>query len=137
MDLQAAFRARLKAVSGLNTPTAGRIEWGGVSSGSPRPYLRLTKVFPGREWTHDGPNPLVNPRVQIDIIAETGAKAGVLAAVLQAEMERLDEVTVGGWTFVPPALLQIENGPEPEDLNGGGQAYRILHDYSFFAHPQD
>jgi hypothetical protein len=136
MDLQAAFRARLKAVSGLNTPTSGRIEWGTRPQGTGLPALVLTKVAPGQEWTHDGPDALVRPWVQVDIWAANNASAATLAAALQAEMQRLDPVTVGGWTFLPPGTLESDQWPAPEDLAGGGQAYRVIHDYRFWARPE-
>lgn len=136
MDLQGAFRSRLLA-NGAISSLANKIAWGGLPEKTQLPYIRLTKVFPGREWTHDGPNALVNPRVQIDIFGVSSAQSSALAAAVQAEMERLSEVTAGGWTFVPPGTIEIENGPDPEDLSGGGQAYLTIHDYSFFAHPQE
>lgn len=134
-DLQSAFRARLKAVAGLNTPTAGRIEWGSRPQNTALPAIVLTKATPGREWTHDGPDALVSPLIQVDIYAASNAAAATLAAALQAELERSDRVTVGGWKFLPPGLLENDRWPGPEDLPGGGQAYRISQDYRVWAHP--
>jgi len=119
MDLQAALRTRLKAAAGL---TGIVIEWGGVPQLTALPYLRLTKVSPGREWTHDGPDALVNPWVQIDIFAASNASAATLSAAVQAEMERLTDTTIGGWTFKPPGILVGDQWPGPEDLSGSGQA---------------
>lgn len=132
MDLQAALRARLKAATGLTTT---KIEWGDVPQLSALPYLRLTKVSPGREWTHDGPDALVNPWVQIDIFAASNASAATLSAAVQAEMERLTDTTVSGWIFKPPGMLVGDQWPGPEDLSGGGKAYRVTHDYRFWARP--
>jgi hypothetical protein len=137
VDLQLAFRARLKANSTLSELAGTRMDWGGVPQGSALPYIRLTKVAPGRDWTHDGPNPLVNPRVQLEFYGATAKQAADLAAAAQAEMERLDEVTVEGWTFLPPGQIEIEQGPEPDDLPGGITVYRLMHDYSFFAQPAE
>lgn len=135
MDLQAAFRARLKAVAALNTPTGGRIEWGQVPQGAPLPYLVLTKATPGRDWTHDGPNALVRPRIQIDIYADGNAKAATLASALQAEMERLDDVIAGGWKFSAPAFLVTDRWPGPEEQPGGQVVFRIGQDYELWARP--
>lgn len=135
MDLQAAFRARLNAVAALNTPTGGRIEWGQAPQGAPLPYLVLTKATPGREWTHDGPDALVSPLIQIDVYAASNPNAASLAGALQAEMERLDAVTAGGWKFLPPGFLENDRWPGPEDLPGGGKAFRISQDYRVWARP--
>lgn len=134
MTLPGAFRARLLA----NAPLAGlvsKIAWGGLPQSTALSYMRLTKVSPGREWTHEGPIALVNPRVQIDVWASTDVGAQAIADALQAEMERLTPVTVGGWTFRPPGMILLDNGPEVEDLAGGTSAYRIIHDYRFWAQP--
>lgn len=135
MDLQAAFRARLLANATIASLSGGRVSWGDRPTSTALPAAVLTKVSPGRGWTHEGPDPLVNPRVQIDLYGASFAQIGPIAAALQAEMERDDAVTVGGWTFHPPGMLQIDQWPGPEDLLGGGKAYRIMHDYSFWARP--
>lgn len=135
MDVQAAFRARLKAVAALNTPTAGRIDWGTRPQNTALPALVLTKAAPGRDWTHTGPDVLIQPRFQIDIYAASNASAAALSTALQGEMERLTPVTVGGWTFLPPGALINDQWPGPEDLPGGGQAYRVTHDYYVWARP--
>jgi hypothetical protein len=137
MDLQAALRARLKAVAALNTPTGGRIDWGTRPVNTGLPALVLTKVAPGQEWTHEGPNALVRPWVQVDIWAASGLDAATLAGALQAEMQRLDPVTVGGWLFLPPGTLENDQWPGPEDLDGGGRAHRVIHEYRFYAQPAE
>jgi hypothetical protein len=134
MDLQAAFRARLLT----NTTFAGlvtKVAWGGVPEKTSLPYIRLTKSSAGREWTHEGPNPLVNPRVQIDVFAASERDLGPIAAALQDEMERLTPVDAGGWTFLPPGVIELDEWPGVDDMNGGGQAYRVIHDYRFYAQP--
>jgi hypothetical protein len=135
MDLQAAFRARLLGNPTIANLTGGRISWGDRPSSTGLPAIVLTKVSPGRAWTHEGADPMVNPRVQVDIYGATFASVGPIAAAVQAEMEREDRATVGGWKFVPPALLENDVWPGPEDLIGGGKAYRVMHDYSFWAQP--
>lgn len=134
MDLQAAFRARLLGNSAIAALTT-KIAWGGLPQSATLPYVRLTKAGPGREWTHEGPIPLVNPRVQIDVFGANAAQASALAAAIQAEMERLDPVTAGGWEFLPPGMIALDRGPDVEDMAGGGQTHRIMHDYSFWAQP--
>jgi hypothetical protein len=135
MSLKGAFLARLKA-STVSTLVAGRITWGGRPETGKLPAIVLSKVAPGREWTHEGPNPLVNPWVQVDIWGPSDTVTPI-AEALQIEMERLDDATAGGWTFKPPAMLVGDQGPAPEDLTGGGQAYRIIHEYRFYAQPAE
>lgn len=134
MDLAAAFRARLLA-NGTITSQASKIAWGGVPQSTTLPYIRLTKVGAGREWTHEGPIALVNPRVQIDVFGKDAAQASALAAAIQAEMERLTQVVAGGWRFFPPGVIDMDRGPDVEDMAGGGQTHRIMHGYSFWAQP--
>lgn len=134
MDLQAAFRARLLAAAPVVAITT-KIAWGELPQATPLPYIRLTKVGAGREWDHDGPDPLVNPRVQIDYFGATDSQVAALAAAGQAEMERLDTVTVGGWRFDAPAFLENDLWPQPQDVAGGVKAYLVTHDYRFWAQP--
>lgn len=135
MDLQAAFRARLLA-NGTFAGLVTKVAWGGIPQTTALPYIRLTKSGAGREWTHAGPNPLVRPRVQIDVFAANERSLGPIAEALQAEMERLDTVTAGGWAFLPPGLIEIDEWTGDEDLTGGGRAYRLIHEYTFYAQPE-
>ena len=134
MDLQGAYRARLLA-NGALAGLVTKIAWGGLPQATVLSYLRLTKAGAGRSWTHSGPDPLVNPRVQVDVYAATEAALGPIGAALQGEMERLDRVTVGGWQFLPPGIIINEIWQGPEDLIGGGTAYRLIHEYSLWASP--
>lgn len=134
MDLQAAYRARLLAnatLAGLVT----KVAWGGLPQKTLLSYLRLTKAGAGRAWTYAGADPSVSPRVQIDIYSEFERDLGPIATALQAEMERSDRVTIGGWTFYPPGFIENDVWSGPEDMTGGGQAYRAMHEYTFWAAP--
>ena len=132
MNLGDAFRARLLANATINSASGGKIAWDDRTG---LPALVLTKVAPGREWTHAGPDALVNPRVQIDSYGSTRPQALALADAVQAEMERLDAVTAGGWVFTPPAFIENDLSRGAQDLPGGGKAYLITHDYTFRAKP--
>lgn len=134
MSLQTALRSRLKANSAINTASDGRVDWDerkGV------PAIALYRVAPGQLWNHEGANPLRQPRVQIDCYGSSSAQAQALADAVQAEMERTDSVTVGGWTFRPPAILNVDLSRTPEDLPGGGKAYLVTQDYTFWAQPAE
>lgn len=135
MDLQSAFRSRLKANTTITGLVSTRIDWGDRPSVTGLPAIVLTKVGAGRAWTHAGPDPMVNPRVQIDIFGATVAAISPVVTAIQAEMERLDRATFGGWQFLPPALIENDIWAGPEDLIGGGKAYRVTQDYSFWARP--
>lgn len=134
MSLQTALRARLLANSTVATASGSKIAW---DERTGLPAAVLSKVAPGRGWTHEGPNPLVQPRVQIDSYGSTRAQAQALADAVQAEMERTDSVTAGGWTFHPPAILNVDLSRTPEDLPGGGKAYLVTQDYTFWAQPAE
>ena len=134
MDLKGALRARLLANATISSASGGLVRW---DERAGLPALALYKVAPGQGWTHDGPNPLVNPRVQMDSYGRTGPEAQALADAVQAEMQRLDVVTAGGWVFLPPALLLVDLSREPQDLPGGTKAHLVTHDYSFWAQPAE
>lgn len=136
MDLQAAILARLWP-SGALSAAVNRAAWGGVPEKTTLDYLVLSKVDAGQQWTHSGPDQLVYPWVQFDIYGATRPRAAAIAAALQAEMQRLDRVTVGGWHFDPPAELINDQWTGPETLVGGGEAYRIMHEYRFYAQPEE
>lgn len=134
MNLQEAYRARLLAnatLAGLVT----KIAWGGLPQKTLLPYLRLAKAGAGRAWTHSGPDATVSPRVQIDIYAANERDLIPITEALQAEMERLDRTTAGGWTFYPPGLIENDIWPGAEDMTGGGTAYRAIHEYTLWAAP--
>lgn len=135
MSLRPALRSRLLANGTIAGLVATRVDWGLRPSKAGLPAIVLTKAAPGQEWTHDGPDALINPWVQFDCYGATQVSALAVADALQAEMQRLDRVTVGGWHFDPPAVLVSDDGPNPEDMIGGGIAYRIRHDYRFWASP--
>jgi hypothetical protein len=137
MHLRGALRARLLANATVSSLSGGRVYWGGRPQASSLPALVLTKAGNVEIWTHDGLNALIQPRVQIDAFASTSDAAENLIEAVKAEMQRLDAVTAGGWTFMPPAFLNIEIDHEPDDLDGGGRAYLISHDYSFWAQPAE
>jgi hypothetical protein len=135
MDLQAALRARLVADAAIASVVGQRVYWGIRPQGTPLPAIVLTKVAPGQEWTHAGPDTMVNPWVQIDVYADNYPSAGGVIDAVQAEMQRLDRVEIEAWEFVPPAVLTNEQWPGVEGLPEGGLAHRVTQDYRFWAQP--
>ena len=134
MDIEGAFRARLLANTTINTLSGGKVAW---DERTGLPGIALSKVAPGRSWTLEGPNELIQPRVQIDCFGDTRANAQALANAVQAEMERLDATTLGGWAFLPPGIINVDLSRTPEDLAGGGKVYLVTQDYSFWAQPAE
>lgn len=135
MSLETDLVARLNAVPALAAAGA-TASWFEL----PRyPGVLLSMIWPGREWTHQGPQPLVTPRVQMDVYAKEFEVADVLRQAIQAEMERTDVVTVGETVFLPPALL--ENSQPMKDSIGdvggseGMPLYRWMLEFSFSAKP--
>lgn len=136
MELQDAFRSRLLAAGALTALVDDRVHWGKRPQNGALPALVLTKVAPGQDWTHDGPDSLVNPWVQIDVYGASLPSVSSVASALQAEMQRIDIVNVEGWKFLPPATLEGDQWPEAQDLAKGGSSYRIMHSYRFWARPE-
>lgn len=136
MNLQDAFRARLLDSGALTALVDDRIYWGKRPQNAALPALVLTKVAPGQEWTHSGPDDLINPWVQIDIYGDSLPSVSSVASALMAEMQRIDAVTAGGWKFTPPAILTNDQWPEGETLPQGGSRYRIMHSYRFWSRPE-
>lgn len=134
MSLQGALRARLLANAGVAAASGSKVAW---DERTGLPGVVLSKVSPGQSWTHDGLNPLVQPRVQIDSYGATRTQAQDLADAVQEEMQRTSATTVGGWEFLPPAILNVDLSREPEDLPGGGKAYLVTQDYTFWAQPAE
>jgi hypothetical protein len=135
MDLQEALHARLIASSPLNTLIGNSIHWGLRPQGRPLPAIVLTKVAPGQEWTFSGPGVALNPWVQLDYWGEDYPTLSTIVEAAQAEMQRLTRVTIGGWTFYPPALLLSEQWPGVEQQKDGTKPHRVTQDYRFWVRP--
>jgi hypothetical protein len=126
MAMEEALVARLKAATGVPSKVAWfeRPREGGL------PCVTLQEVSAGEDWTHDGPDGLDSPRVQMDCWATTGTAAMAAARALKAEMERTDTVTVGGWIF-HPASLELKRATIDE-LDGGTKVFRVQQDFEFY-----
>ena len=74
MSMEADLVARLAAwpaVAAAIGTTGGTasISWGLPLQGTAQPWLVISKVSPGRDYTHAGPDGLDGPRVQFDALA--------------------------------------------------------------------
>lgn len=127
MTMKEALRTRLLGAAGVPGAT---VSWFERPRGAGK-WILLTPVSPGEEWTHDGPDGLGEPRVQIDCWATKSGDALALAAAVKAELQQLVAVTIGGWTFLPPASLELERF-DTDDLAGGVKLFRVQQDFEFY-----
>lgn len=133
MELEDALLARLLAVPALAAVIGTSGSW--FERPKAFPSMTLDNVFAGQVWSHDGPNGLVSgARVQIDIWALKVAQARAASVAVLTEMARTDSVTIGGWAFLPPAMLNLKQRLT-EDVDGKTTLFRVLHDFTFDATP--
>lgn len=137
---------RLLAVAEIAALVGDRVSWFELARPDPGdtwsaalPAILLTNAAPGQSWTHQGPNALINPRVQIDVYSEIDGTTEALADLIKAEMQRLDEVVAGDTRFLPPAPIHIWN-PHKDQIAGtealpGVPVFCWLIDLSFFCQP--
>lgn len=123
--LRLALR-HLLAKDGFGLPA---VSWFGPVRGDALPSLSLTKISPGRSWTHSGPDGLDRPRVQFDCRARSETEVVALARALTAEMERT--VEAGGWRF-HEAEFDGERWISEGEQDGGQKLFRIQLDFLFF-----
>ena len=122
---------RLRTDAALATLLGQRIAWfeNARSWGETYPQLVLQEISPGREYTHNGPDGLDEPRVQFDIYAESGTAIEAIEVALLAEMER--EAVQGGTRF-HFAFLQGRRMLPPDDLANQTRVLRMSMDFNFF-----
>lgn len=128
MPMEEALLARLAGAGPIAAIISERIDWfdrphGGASA------ITLTKVDAGREWTHDGPDRLDEPRVRFELWSPTKAGVAALARAVATEMEQPRDVD--GVRF-HPAALDLERWDQPTDLAGGETLFRVIQDWTFF-----
>lgn len=130
MSWRSDLKARLRGHGALSALCSTRIAWfeAGRSWVDTFPQLVMQEISPGREYTHDGPDGLDQPRVQFDIYAATGVSAEAVEAVLLALMEAGG--TQGSTQFHPAFLEDRHMGTE--DLADGVRAQRLRMDFMFF-----
>lgn len=121
--------ARLAGVSSIAALVGDRISWFGRQRGDALPALMLSKISPGREWTHTGPDGLDRPRVQFDCWAAGDGDAAALARALRDALELSADV---GTTRFHPAMIDGEGWSDDGEQDGGAQLFRISQDYLFF-----
>jgi len=124
--MEEALTARLLAAPGVAAIFGDAIHWGIAPQGTPLPYLVLTIITPGREYTHDGADQTGNPRTQFSAYGNTAAEA---LAGQKAVRDLIEQPGVVGAVRFTPAIQASERGPTDEDLGGGRKAKRYDWDY--------
>lgn len=106
-----------------------RVSWFQRVRGDAVPAITLSKISPGRDYTHDGPDELDLPRVQFDAWAETDELAVALARQIRPLIEG-GGISEGN-LFHPGELVGELWAAEGEQ-DGGAQLYRAMQDFQFY-----
>jgi hypothetical protein len=88
MAMEEDLVARLTGVAEIGALVGTRVSWFELPRAGGLPAVMLTMVYPGEDWTHEGPMALTAPRVQFDLGAR-GFDSRALARLIKAEMQRL------------------------------------------------
>lgn len=129
MPMEEDLVARLTGDAAVAAIVGQRVSWFGRQRGDGFPALVLSKISPGREWTHDGPDELDRPRVQIDAYSDDPDEALALSRAVRAEMETTADV---GDTRFHPAMIDTDQLVDDGELDGGQPLFRAVQDYQFY-----
>lgn len=133
MSMEADLVARLIADAGVAAVAGTSVSWFSRNRADELPALVLSKISPGREWSHSGPDGLDHPRVQFDSYARVQEQAQALAVAVQVLMEAGgDVVGSGGTTRFHPAQLEGELWSDEGEQDGGLPLFRITQDFTFY-----
>lgn len=124
--MEQALVDRLQAA--LSLP-AGQVSWFERQRGEGLPAVTLTKVSPGRDYTHAGHDGLDGPRVQFDCWAGDAAGLLDLRDAVRAEMEA--GATVSGVRFTP-GQVELESWVGEDKADGGQRLFRAILDILFY-----
>jgi len=129
-DLVARLAAwpAVAAVIGVTRGVAS-ISWGLPLQGTARPWLVLSKVSPGRDYTHSGPDGLDGPRVQFDALADLQDDALALGIAVRACIEAGG---TQGDTKFSRGFLEADSWIDEGEQEGGRPLYRFSQDMLFY-----
>lgn len=128
---------RLTGVTAIADLAGDRISWFARVRGDAGPAVVLNVISAGRMWTHDGPDGLDHPRLQVDSYGETELQAVALARAVRTELEQAADVALPGgvvWRF-HPAMQDGEGWAHEGEQDGGAPLFRVSRDY-FLYHQQ-
>ncbi|HMO74574.1 MAG TPA: hypothetical protein PKD99_02270 [Sphingopyxis sp.] len=117
------LKARIGAAAGVAALAGTRVAWfergrGWKAQGS----VLLNLDDDGRLYTHDGPNGLIQPVVEIDCFGPSGAEAWALAETVKGICEAAG-VTVGATKFLT-GFVRAGRTLGPEDMPDGARVFR-------------
>lgn len=114
----------------LGSAAGDRVSWFLAARGDAPPRIVLSKVAVGEEWTHDGPDGLDRPLVQMDLYGRSDTDVVALGRAVRAEMREAREV--GGVRFHPATLEDESPGGDNGEEEGGEPLFHLRQDYSFY-----
>lgn len=129
MAMEEDLVARLVADAGVSAVVGAKVSWFDRRRADALPVLVLTKVSPGREYTHAGADGLDGPRVQFDCLGRTDAEALALKRAVVACME--PSATVGD-TLFHNAFLEGETWISQGEQDGGEALFQLTLDFIFY-----
>ncbi|NBW09764.1 MAG: DUF3168 domain-containing protein [Caulobacteraceae bacterium] len=129
MNLKADLRARLAADTAIAALVGNAVSWFEKNRADGYPCLILNTIEPGRDYTHEGPDGLDNPRIQFDCYGTTDVQADALALAVRDEMEGSG---VWGGSRFGPGFLESENSFTEGEQDGGQRLYRVSLDFTFY-----
>lgn len=130
--MEEALRSRFLADGAVAALVGTRVTWIDRPQGSGLPAVTLQKITPGRDYTYGGASGSSSPMVQADCWGGTYAEAKALERAVIAMAER--RAVVGGVKFAP-SFVEAARDMAPEDLPGGGKAYRVSIDLIVWNNP--
>lgn len=129
MDMETAFRARLKAAAQITAVAGNRVHWVDRPQGETGPAIALQRYGADRNYTHDGASDLHIGSVQIDCWGDTYAQAKALEVAVIATIE--PPATVSNVQFGQSFLTGNQDG-EADDLPGGKKQFRRTLEFSIY-----
>jgi hypothetical protein len=130
--MEADLLARLLAAPAVAALAGTRGAWNERPERDALPSFTLTLVTPGRDYTHDGPDPLQGPAVQVDCWGDTPDDAKALADAITAAIE--PPATAGATAFRHAFLTTGFDAPV-EDLDGGVRVHRRVLQFTIWHQP--
>ena len=114
--MRRALRTLLKASPDVVAAVGAKVAWGAQAQGTVAPYLTLHRIGGARSQTTDGPDGIIESRVQADSWGKTAAEAeaGALAVIAALNGHR-DE------TF---RHIAVESERDDHDLDEPDPLYR-------------
>ena len=126
--MEEALLARIKADSAIAAIIGTKAYWNDRKDTDGLPCVVLTKVTPGRRYTHGGADDLFDCAVQMDCLGSLPRNVWALKRALIAAIE--PAATVSGVSF-GQSFLQAERDMPPTDLPDG-RVYRVSLDFLIF-----